>query len=277
MPSGPAALIPIGRKTSNRSSAGKGIVHNLPYIGMFLIVFAAGTACNDESFSGDTERQVVADARPEEPTTVANPEPEPEPAVAEEEETCTKKVAVTLLLDTSQSMVSPEDRMGPVKNAASALTRVLVGHGAVGMVGFGGQRASEILPMVSVTAANVDSVIGAKIRAIEAVDVGGTNITDAFRKAITMFRGGYTKWSRVVVLITDGNQNASSETVEPETLAKTLTEDGARIITVGIGLSKWQKGWLKTLASRPADALEAETAADLTNHYKSITEKIDCE
>jgi len=137
-------------------------------------------------------------------------------------------IDIIVALDTSRSMLAEDikpSRLFAAKREIRGLIQRLEGD-RVGLVGFAG---------TSVVLCPLTLDYGAAQMFLEEIDtdtvnVPGTNLEDAIRKAQKSFVAGEQKY-RVLVLITDGQTTVG----DPVAAANDAFEDGIRIFCIGLG------------------------------------------
>lgn len=134
---------------------------------------------------------------------------------------------IVVVLDVSKSMLaedSPPNRLARAKAELREMLGELRGH-RVGLIAFAG-RPAPLSPLTPDYAFFRMALRGADP---DSVQLGGTRIGDALRKAVTTF--GSSTGSRIILLITDGEDHDSY----PMEAAKAAADAGVRIIALGFG------------------------------------------
>lgn len=144
-----------------------------------------------------------------------------------------KRTGVDILfaLDTSYSMAAedvPPNRLAKAKMEIEKLADDFSGN-RVGLLLFAGESAVECPLTWDVSTFK----LFLSQASFNSVQIGGSDISGAIRKATASFKGSSTK-SKVMVLITDGEDHTGNALAE----AKKAAEKGVRIYTVGLGSNK---------------------------------------
>jgi Ca-activated chloride channel family protein len=147
-----------------------------------------------------------------------------------ESTTHTEGVDILLVLDTSGSMQAQDFKPKNRLHVAKEVVKEFVGrreHDRIGLVVFAAQAVTQC-PLT------LDYPVLMKL--IDAVDIGmledGTAIGVALATAVNRLKNSEAK-SRVVVLLTDGQNNAG--TIDPTTAAKVAAALGIKVYTIGVG------------------------------------------
>jgi Ca-activated chloride channel family protein len=144
--------------------------------------------------------------------------------------THTEGVDILLVLDTSGSMQAQDFKPKNRLHVAKEVVKEFVGrreHDRIGLVVFAAQAVTQC-PLT------LDYPV--LTRLIDDVDIGmledGTAIGVALATAVNRLKNSDAQ-SRVVVLLTDGQNNAG--TVDPATAAKVAAALGVKVYTIGVG------------------------------------------
>ncbi|MGC8765997.1 MAG: VWA domain-containing protein [Brevinematia bacterium] len=137
-------------------------------------------------------------------------------------------IDIVLVFDVSRSMLTKDvlpDRLGSAKNLASKILANLKGN-RVGVTAFAGY-AFNVLPLTT----DIDAVNSfVSELSTEMIDLQGTNLEDAIKKALELF--DFSELThKAIVIITDGEDLEFS----PLKQVKEAVEKGVKIFTVGIG------------------------------------------
>lgn len=143
---------------------------------------------------------------------------------------------VVFLLDVSKSMLAQDLKPSRIEAAKLAIddTIASIEGDRVGLVAFAG-NASILCPLTvdysffKTALDNVGSM---------SVDVGGTMLADAVRKALSDLLAGSDSKMKDIVIITDGGDDDKANDVFALEAAREAAEMGVRIITIGIGDEK---------------------------------------
>jgi Ca-activated chloride channel family protein len=144
------------------------------------------------------------------------------------DETKRKGLDLILAVDTSRSMLSTDvqpNRLERVKLAAQDLINELQGD-RVGLIAFAG-RAFLQAPLTIDYDAAVTSITDLDTKSIPE---GGTNISEAIALAVRTY-GKSAIGNRALIIFTDGEELSG----DAATAAKTASDAGVRIFTVGVG------------------------------------------
>jgi Ca-activated chloride channel family protein len=139
-----------------------------------------------------------------------------------------KGLDLLFAVDTSRSMLSNDvqpNRLERVKLAAQDLVNQLQGD-RVGLIAFAG-RAFLQAPLTIDYEAEVESINDLDTKTIPE---GGTNISEAINLALNTF-GKSAAGNRALIIFTDGEELSG----DAAKMAKTATDAGVRIFTVGVG------------------------------------------
>ena len=137
-------------------------------------------------------------------------------------------IDVVFVLDISRSMTTPDiipDRLSAAKKLSSQLMSLLLGN-RIGITAFAG-FAFNVIPLT--TDINAASVFLNEL-SVNMIDIQGTNLEDALKKAMELFEKD-TLTHKAIVVFTDGEDYEFS----PMNQAKIAAEKGISIFTVGIG------------------------------------------
>jgi hypothetical protein len=142
-------------------------------------------------------------------------------------------IDLVVAMDISRSMLTKDvmpDRLYKAKNLASKLCAYLVGN-RVGLTAFAGY-AFNMLPLTT----DIDALYSfINELSTEMIDVQGTNLEDAIKKALELF--DYNALThKAIVIFTDGEDYEFS----PVKQAKEAARKGVKIFTVGIGTPNGQ-------------------------------------
>lgn len=144
--------------------------------------------------------------------------------------THTEGVDILLVLDTSGSMQAQDFKPKNRLHVAKEVVQEFVGkreHDRIGLVVFAAQAVTQCPLTLDYPVLN---------RLIEGVDIGmledGTAIGVALATAVNRLKNSEAE-SRVVVLLTDGQNNAG--TIDPTTAAKVAAALGIKVYTIGVG------------------------------------------
>ncbi len=137
-------------------------------------------------------------------------------------------IDVVFVLDISKSMTTPDvvpNRLEVSKKLSSQLMSLLLGN-RIGITAFAGY-AFNIIPLT--TDINASSVFLNELTT-DMIDVQGTNLEDAIKKAMELFEKD-TLTHKAIVIFTDGEDYEFS----PLNQVQLAKEKGITIFTVGIG------------------------------------------
>lgn len=137
-------------------------------------------------------------------------------------------VDIMIALDTSYSMAAEDiapNRLAKAKKEVERLAKMFEGN-RIGLLVFAGD--SSIVSPLTFDLSTFRLFLSAV--GLNSAPVGGTDISGAIRKGIASLKEQSAK-SRVLVIITDGEDNEGDPVTEAEIAAK----EGIRIYTVGIG------------------------------------------
>ncbi|MGD8414816.1 MAG: VWA domain-containing protein [Candidatus Latescibacterota bacterium] len=144
--------------------------------------------------------------------------------------THTEGVDILLVLDTSGSMQAQDFKPKNRLHVAKEVVKEFVGkreHDRIGLVVFAAQAVTQCPLTLDYAVLN---------RLIDDVDIGmledGTAIGVALATAVNRMKNSEAS-SRVVVLLTDGQNNAG--TIDPITAAKVAAALGIKVYTIGVG------------------------------------------
>jgi Ca-activated chloride channel family protein len=147
-----------------------------------------------------------------------------------EYKTHTEGVDILLVLDTSGSMQAQDFKPKNRLHVAKEVVKEFVGkreHDRIGLVVFAAQAVTQCPLTLDYPVLN---------RLIGEVDIGmledGTAIGVALATAVNRMKNSQAD-SRVVVLLTDGQNNAG--TIDPTTAAKVAAALGIKVYTIGVG------------------------------------------
>lgn len=140
-------------------------------------------------------------------------------------------IDIMVVLDTSLSMAAEDiapNRLAKAKKEVGKLAEAFAGN-RIGLIVFSGDSAVECPLTLDVSTFNLflNSI------SFNSVPVGGTDISGAMRKAVETLSVSSAK-SKVIVLITDGEDHEGDPVAE----AKKAAKDGIKIFTVGFGSEK---------------------------------------
>jgi len=199
----------------------------------------------------------------------------PEPfAVAIER--CLAPVDVVLAIDTSGSMnddaPDPPQPLTDAKKAADDFISRLSSGDRVGVVSFA-TDARVLKELVSGHALARAAV--SELSILPEEETGFTNMGAALREAYTLLRDEGTAGPErdTIVLLTDGLANTPLDPggeAYAEEEAKRVKEAGIELYTIGLG-SLVNMGFLRTLASAPANYFQAASRSDLLGIYRTIS------
>jgi Ca-activated chloride channel family protein len=144
--------------------------------------------------------------------------------------THTEGVDILLVLDTSGSMQAQDFKPKNRLHVAKEVVKEFVGkreNDRIGLVVFAAQAVTQCPLTLDYSVLN---------RLIDEVDIGmledGTAIGVALATAVNRMKNSEAS-SRVVVLLTDGQNNAG--TIDPTTAAKVAAALGVKVYTIGVG------------------------------------------
>ena len=144
--------------------------------------------------------------------------------------THTEGVDILLVLDTSGSMQAQDFKPNNRLHVAKEVVKEFVGkreNDRIGLVVFAAQAVTQCPLTLDYPVLN---------RLIDEVDIGmledGTAIGVALATAVNRMKNSEAR-SRVVVLLTDGQNNAG--TIDPTTAAKVAAALGVKVYTIGVG------------------------------------------
>jgi Ca-activated chloride channel homolog len=149
--------------------------------------------------------------------------------LAEEHEA--KGVDILVALDTSRSMLADDlrpTRLAAAKSAIAALSAGLHGD-RIGLIAFAGS-AFLVCPLTS----DYGVFAGALSETgVDSISLGGTSLAAALREARRAFAG--SRGSRVLILVSDGEDQGADGGAECAAAARALREDGVALYAVAAG------------------------------------------
>jgi hypothetical protein len=200
------------------------------------------------------------------------PTPTPVPTVCKPEE---QTVDVAVVIDTSDSMTYPIRTGGVAKldaaiAAASGLVGAMKGQDQLAVVAFNAQ--AYLLRGLTSDKAQVT----AALQTLPTTRASGTAIDKGLRAAYEELIGPrhLSDHNRAIVLLTDGQQNAS-ELQSVRDVAAQIKAAGIKIITIGLG-GDVDAPFLTEIASAPQLFFPAPETGDLDRIYKDIVHYIPC-
>jgi Ca-activated chloride channel family protein len=157
---------------------------------------------------------------------------------------------IMVVLDVSKSMLaedSPPSRLARAKTDIREMVGELRGH-RVGLIAFAG-RPTQLSPLTPDYAFFRMALRGADP---DSVQLGGTRIGDALRKAVSSFGSG--TGSRIILLITDGEDHDSY----PMEAATAAADAGVRVIAIGFGSEEGSQILITDEHGAPKPVLDAD-------------------
>jgi hypothetical protein len=200
------------------------------------------------------------------------PTPTPVPTECKPDE---QTVDVALVIDTSDSMTYPIRPGGVAKldaavAAASGLVPAMKSQDQLAVVAFNAQ--AHLLSVLTSDKAQVT----AALQALPTTRASGTAIDKGLRAAYEELTGPrhISNHNRAIVLLTDGQQNAS-ELQSVRDVAGQIKAAGIKIITIGLG-GDVDAPFLTEIATAPQLYFPAPETSDLDRIYKDIVHYIPC-
>lgn len=152
---------------------------------------------------------------------------------------------LTVLADCSGSMYG--DRMESLKACLKEFSRTLSKKDQVALIAFGSEPELLCLP-TNIHFDNVDSDFESAVDELDA-ELGGTEIYDAMKSAVTLLPGRNSKSS--ILLLTDGEFWD-----DPEKIAQLAKEGDRRVFILGIGMAPYHNA-LQKIAEETGGAYES--------------------
>jgi Ca-activated chloride channel family protein len=138
-------------------------------------------------------------------------------------------ISIVLALDVSGSMLAEDLKPNRIEAAKKVATEFIKGRSndLVGLVVFGGESFTQC-PLTSDHSVLLNLMDGIQ----SGIVADGTAIGEGLATAVSRIKDSPTK-SKVIVLLTDGENNAGS--VAPETAGDIAQAFGIRVYTIGVG------------------------------------------
>ncbi len=140
---------------------------------------------------------------------------------------------VVFLLDVSRSMQAEDLRPSRLEAAKIAIAETIdsIEGDRVGLVAFAGN--AKILCPLTIDYSFFKTALDEA--GAESVDVGGTMLSDAMRKAVNDLLTNSEAENKDIIIITDGGDEDEADDKFALVAAREAAEQGIRIITIGIG------------------------------------------
>lgn len=183
-----------------------------------------------------------------------------------EEKVTTEGIDIVLALDVSTSMLAEDLQPNRIKAAKLTAEEFIDNrpNDRIGLVVFAGQSFTQ-------SPITVDHTILKEL--LEKLETGmvqdGTAIGMGLATSVSRLKESEAK-SRVIILLTDGDNNAGS--VSPETAAEIAKTFGIRVYTIGVGTKGKAKYPVKTPYGMRSQYIEVKLNETLLNKIAEITD-----